>query len=136
VPGSSDLRLLEETTELAGARLAIGFRRIAREHFKRQPPSALDIEGAIAAIEDEIARAKPPRGVRLVTRDAAAREIALDAGVSPGPAMVLAREAVEQSFERSLRRPPDHERMAALLILREVMHHLDIESIEVEPQQG
>ena len=45
--------------------------------------------------------------------------------------MVLAREAVEQAFERALRRPPDNERMAALLILRELVHHLDIESIEV-----
>jgi hypothetical protein len=61
VPGSSDHRLLEETTELAGARLAIGFRRLAREHFKREP---------------------------------------------------------------------------ALLILRELVHHLDIESIEVQPHEA
>ena len=123
----------EEATELGGTLLAIGFRRIAREHFKREPASALEIEGAIAAIEDEIARAKPPRGVRLVTHDAVVREIALAAGVSPGPAMVLAREAVEQAFERSLRRAPDNERMAALLILRELVHHLDIASIEIKP---
>ena len=63
--GSSDLRLLEETTELAGARLAIGFRRTAREQFRHQPPSALEIEGAIAAIEDEIALAPPPAGQQL-----------------------------------------------------------------------
>jgi len=43
-----------------------------------------------------------------VTRDAAVREIALASGVPPGPGMVLAREAVEQAFERSLRRPPDN----------------------------
>ena len=127
------LHLREEATELGGTALAIGFRRLARGHFKHQPPSALEIEGAIAAIEDEIARAKPPRGARPVTRDAMVREIALDAGVSPGPAMVLAREAVEQAFERALRRPPDNERMAALLILRELVHHLDIASIEIQP---
>jgi hypothetical protein len=125
------LRMGEETTELAGTALAIGFRRLAREHFTHQPPSALEIEGAIAAVEDEIARAKPPRGARPVTGDPAVREIALDAGVSAGAAMVLAREAVEQAFERALRRPPDNERTAALLIVRELMHHLDIESIEV-----
>ena len=122
-----------EATELAGTVLAIGFRRLAREHFKHQPPSAFEIEGAIAAIEDEIARAQPPRGMRPVTHDAMVREIALDAGVSPGPVMVLAREAVEQAFERALRRPPDNERMAALLILRELVHHLDIASIEIQP---
>ena len=121
----------EEATLVAGTALAIGFRRIAREHFKHQPPTALEIEGAIAAIEDAIARAKPPRGMRTVTRDAVVREIALEAGVSPGPATVLAREALERAFERSLRRPPDKESMAALLILRELMHHLDIASIEV-----
>jgi len=123
----------EEATLLAGTKLAIGFRRLAREHFRHQPPSALEIEGAIAAIEDEIARARPPRGMRPVTHDAMVREIALHAGVSPGPAMVLAREAVEQAFERALRRPPDNERMAALLILRELVHHLDIASIEIKP---
>ena len=127
------LQLQKETTELAGTVLAIGFRRLAREHLKHQPPSALEIEGAIAAIEDEIARAKPPRGLRPVSHDAVVREIALDAGVSPGTAMVLAREAVEQAFERALRRAPDNERMAALLILRELVHHLDIESIEIKP---
>ncbi|HEX7217814.1 MAG TPA: hypothetical protein VF280_01215 [Burkholderiales bacterium] len=130
--GISELRMREEAIELADTALAIGFRRIAREHFKRQPPSALEVEGAIAAIEDEIARVKPPRGTRLVTRDAVVREIALAAGVPPGPAMVLAREAVEQAFERALRRPPDNERMAALLILRELVHHLDIECVEVQ----
>jgi len=128
------LQMQEEATLLAGTLLAVGFRRIAREHFKHQPPTALEIEGAIAAIEDEIARAKPPRGARPVTRDAAVREIALAAGVPPGASVVLAREAVEQAFERSLRRPPDNERMAALLILRELVHHLDIESIEVQAQ--
>ncbi len=123
----------EETTELGGTALAIGFRRLAREHFKHQSPSALEIEGAIAAIEDEIARAKPPHGMRPVTHDAMVREIALDAGVSPGPAMVLAREAVEQAFERSIRRPQDNERMASLLILRELVHHLDIACIDIKP---
>ena len=127
------MHLQEETTDVAGTRLAIGFRRLAREHFRHQPPSAREIEGAIAAIEDEIARAKPPRGMRPVTDDPVVREIALAAGVSPGPAMVLAREAVEQAFERSLRRAPENERMAALLILRELVHHLDIACIELKP---
>lgn len=132
----SELNLREETTELAGTELAFGFQRTAREYFKHQPPSALEIEEAIAAIEDEIARAKPPCGMRLVTRDPAVREIALAAGVPPGPAMVVARDAVEHAFERSLRRPPDNPRMAALLILRELMHHLDIASVEVQPQEA
>ena len=121
----------EEATLLAGMALAIGFSGMAREHFKHQPPTALEVEGAIAAIEDEIACAKPPRGMRLLTHDAVVRDLALEAGVPPGPTIILAREAVEQAFERALRRPPHNEHMAALLILRELMHHLDIESIEV-----
>jgi hypothetical protein len=123
-----NLRLGEETTELAGTVMHIGFRRTAREHFKHQPPTALELEEAIAAVEDEIARARPPRGARVVTGDAMVRELALAAGAD----IRLAREAVEQAFERSLRRPlPDNERMAALLILRELMHHLDLASIDV-----
>ncbi|HEX6530434.1 MAG TPA: hypothetical protein VF004_11500 [Burkholderiales bacterium] len=55
------MHLQEEVTDLAGTRLAVGFRRIAREHFKHRPPTALEIEGAIAAIEDEIARATAAR---------------------------------------------------------------------------
>jgi hypothetical protein len=127
-----NLRLDEETTELAGTVMNIGFRRMARERFKHQPPTALELEAAIAAVEDEIARARPPRGARIVTGDAMVRKLADDIGVSPGAQMLLAREAVEQAFERSLRRPlPDNERMAALLILRELMHHLDLASIDV-----
>lgn len=122
----------EETTALGGSVLQTGFRRLAQEHFKREQPTAREIEEAIAAVEDEIARAQPPRGMRLVTSDAMVREIALEVGVPPGPAMVLARDAVEQAFERSLRRPPDNERMAALLILRELMHHLDVPDVEVQ----
>ena len=129
----SELSLREETTQLADTVLGVGFRRTAREHFKHQPPTAFELEEAIAAVEDEIARARPPRGGRLVSRDAVVREIALAAGVPPGPAMVLARDAVEQAFERSIRRPPDSERMAAVLILRELMHHLDLTSVEVLP---
>ena len=124
----------EESTALAGTVLGVGFRRTAREHFKHEPPTAFELEEAIAAVEDEIARARPPRTARLVTRDATVREIALAAGVAPGPTMVLLRDAVEQEFARSIRRPPDRERMAALLILRELMHHLGIESVEVIQQ--
>lgn len=131
----ADLRsfhIREETTALGGVELNIGFRRVAREHFKHPAATALEIENAIAAVEDEIARAKPRRGVRPITRDAMVLEIALAAGLARTTAMVLSRDAVEAAFERAIRRPPDHERMAALLILRELMHHLDIPSVEVQ----
>ena len=120
----------EDSTELAGTVLTVGFRRTAREHFRHDPATALEVENAIAAIEDEIARASPPRAAQLVSSDAVVRDIALAAGVSAPARMILARDAVEQAFERSLRRPPDNEQMAALLILRELMHHLDIASVE------
>jgi len=124
------LHIGRERTTIGDAELAVGRATLARSHFRHEPPTPLEIEEAIAAIEDMIAAARPARAAHAVARDAVVRDIALDAGVSPGAKMVLARDAVEQAFERSLRRPPDNERMAALLILRELMHHLDIETLE------
>ena len=62
----------------------------------------------------------PLASSRLLTHHSTVREIAVAAGVSPHAEMVLAREAV------------DGEHLAALLILRELMHHLDVASIEVQ----
>ena len=122
--------------------LAIGSQAIAEDCFKHAPASALELENAIAIIEDEIARARPalPGDIPLHTADAPLCEIARLSGIAESEAMVLSREAVEQTFERmasvALGRPAarsglptDNEFSARLLILREFMHHLQFSTI-------
>jgi exopolyphosphatase/pppGpp-phosphohydrolase len=124
--------------------LQLGTTRIARSHFRHAPPTPQELEDAIQAIEDELASAH--RVIKgdsmLVTKDAAIRELARVAGASPNPTLNLSRDAVEATFNRMVARssgrpaerdglPSDAQFTAALLILRELMHHLSFESIAV-----
>lgn len=86
----------------------------------------LGLEDAIATIEDEIARVRPVVPDTLETGDARIRAIA--GGLNP-----LTVEAVEQDFDRLALRgiPTDREAAAALVILREVMHHLQVKAIRL-----
>jgi hypothetical protein len=124
-----------ERTTIADATLALGWHSVARDHFKHDPPSPLDLENAIAAVEDELGRAHKgiAKGAVLLTHDAAVGQIAVATGVSPGAEMTLARDAVERAFERLASRAPGlpagGEFAATLLILRELMHHLDFATI-------
>lgn len=124
--------------------LAIGAESTAREHFRYNPPSPLELENAIMTVEDEVTRALPLRvaGATLVTSDAAIREIALLSGVTAGERMQLSLDAMERCFDRlaqrSLGRPISSDNLptstsfaASLLILREFMHHLRFEAITV-----
>lgn len=148
------LHIGEENTEIASRTdhepqakliLEIGAQRTASEHFKRAPPTPLELENAIITVEDEIARARTmvPKEARLYTRDAAIRAIARLAGVRESEEMTLTIEAVEQTFERMVQIsqgmpavhsgiPSDVEFAATLLILREFMHHLQFASITVK----
>ena len=125
--------------------LSVGRRTIARDCFKRDPPSPLDLENAIAAFEDEIARAQalPKPGSRMRTQDPFVREIARAAGLPPHAETLFAVTAVEQAFqrlaaqaERGMRSadglPEGNDAAAALVILRELMHHLDFPAIVVQ----
>ena len=111
---------------------------LARDHFRHDPPSPLELENAIAAVEDEVERKHQgiAKGAAPLTHDPAIRRIAVAAGVPPGGEMMLAREAVEQMFQRLASRAPGlpagGEFAAMLLILRELMHHLDFASILIK----
>lgn len=131
------LAILEERTEAAGGVLDLGWRTLAREHLKHDPPSPLELENAIAAIEDGIAAARiaVPGESSAESADPFLRRIAASAGLpAEGPA-ALSREAVEQMFQRLASRAPGlpaGPRFAAtLLILRELMHHLRIASLSL-----
>lgn len=124
--------------------LAIGAQHTAHTFFKRALPTPLELETAIATVEDEVTRVRAilAPGSRLYTADAAVREIALLAGVPPAPTLHLTLEAVEQTFNRlaalSEGRPATQDTLpptatfaAMLLILREFMHHLQFAAITV-----
>jgi exopolyphosphatase/pppGpp-phosphohydrolase len=126
--------------------MPIGTVTTGRAYFRHDPPSALEIEHAIEAVEDALARIQPalPAGSALQSADALIGRIAqlAGAGAGPGRELVLGRDLVERSFDRlvavSAGRPStqdaiptDPEFAAALLILRECMHHLQFESIAV-----
>ena len=118
-------------TTIADTALEIGWDLTGRD------PSPLGLENAIAAIEDELAREHGSlvKGAAPVTRDATIRDIALAAGVPAGAEMTLAVEAVEQMFQRLAARAPGvpagREFAGKLLILRELMHHLELPSIVI-----
>lgn len=145
----------EDSSVLAGSgaepsyvrRLPLGSRRTARAFFRSPLPSALEVETAIAAVEDEVMRlADLPAGSRLYAGDAGMQRIAALAGVPPGGRMVLHLDAAEALFQRLSAviegRPAAHEGLpasaefaATLLILREFMHHRRFASITVlEPE--
>lgn len=124
--------------------LAIGSKRTAADFFKHTPPMPGELENAIMVIEDEVTRLRQITAAasRLVTSDAAIREIALVAGGPGQSELILTLDAVERTFELlaafALGRPassagiPANAAFAAtLLILREFMHHLQFASVTV-----
>ena len=88
--------------------------------------SRLGLEDAIATVEDEIARVRPGTHEILETSDARIR--ALAGGLDP-----LTIEAVEQDFQRLAASgvPADREAAAALVSVREEMHHLGVKRIRL-----
>jgi exopolyphosphatase/pppGpp-phosphohydrolase len=122
--------------------LPLGTQRTAREQFKATPPTPLAMENAIQLVEDVVMplRALIPREALLFGTDAAVREIAQLSGAAPGSPLSL--EAMERSFNRLTAvvegspaahqgLPASNEFAAALLILREFMHHLQFAQIVV-----
>jgi exopolyphosphatase/pppGpp-phosphohydrolase len=122
--------------------LDIGTHRLVQTRFQHFPPTAVEMELAIMATEDELAKLALPAGLALYSTDALVWQIARLAGIVPTVGATLTRQAVEQVFERvammALGHPalleglPEHGEFAAgLLILRELMHHLGFESLRL-----
>lgn len=125
--------------------LAIGSSRTATDFFKHTPPVPHELETAIMVVEDEVTRARKMVAghAALLTADPDIRDIARIAGASwQDDRLALPVEAVERVFDLlaavSLGRPassagipPDPEFAATLLILRELMHHLQFASVRV-----
>lgn len=132
-------------------RVALGWQTVAQA-FGLRMPTPLSLENAIATVEDAVMPAsrwltKPPAGTAppftLHTRSPLLREVAEAAGVALStPPARLSRQALENLFNRlsdQIHRPgvPDTalpqraEWAAALLILREALHHWGVEWVEL-----
>jgi exopolyphosphatase/pppGpp-phosphohydrolase len=120
----------------ASHELRFGADGIARS-FQAEPPSPLELERAIDLLEDELARA--PRSLHgpgtLASGDARLHGWA-------GRAALLSREEIEALFQRlssaalgdpsALRGlPRDRDAAAALLVVREILHHLGYAELRI-----
>lgn len=124
-------------------RLDLGRSRIARDFFRHDPPTAVEIERAIDFVEDQIMRLEPEREAGGALRS-------LSESLQPwaalsGPRMSI--EVVEQWFDRLAAAaqgqvaaleglPRGREAAATLLVLREFMHHLGHQLIVVTDPKG
>lgn len=126
--------------------LGIGLAQLGRGPFVHRPPSELEIESAIAFVEDAVmplAKVLPP-STKLVSSDVIASRLLTLAQRAPGPGTaVLTLEQVEHVFGElaavSLGRPSspggvptDAPFVSYVLILREFMHHLAFGEISIE----
>jgi exopolyphosphatase/pppGpp-phosphohydrolase len=125
--------------------LELGSQRLAREHFRRDPPSPAELEAAIMVVEDEVmpVAKKLLAGSSLFTSDTGIADIASVATGSDEATTTLDLQTVERVFNRlanlSLGRPRSQGNLPAegpfaanLLILREFMHHLRFERITIQ----
>lgn len=125
--------------------LEIGASRTAIDFFKHNPPSPLEIENAIMVVEDEVTRA---RGAALghpslYSTDELVYDMARMVGCPDALMCTLTVEQVERLFNQLAARsegrplsqvavPDDPKFAAALLILREFMHHLHFDEIKLK----
>lgn len=146
-----DVQTQVEFTDLATGQptavlLAVGTHQLGAGPFRHTPPTPLELEHAIEAVENVVmplARVLPP-GTALHTADAHGHTLAALAhpGQPTGTAVTI--DDVERVFNQlvavsegrpaaSSGLPPGPAFAAWILILREFMHHLRSVSITVPP---
>lgn len=120
--------------------LRLGYRSLADACISHWPPEPIELERAIDLAEDQLMLATPPlRGATLVATDDIVRRL-LAGSASRSAQTVSTTEEVEQVFQRmasvSLGHPLSHVGpvtnrydAAALLLLRELMHHWGVAGI-------
>lgn len=129
------------------AELTVGLRDIAEPLFLHEPPLAVELERAIDVVEDALSASglrHAARGLLLVQDPALCALLRLNEAHEPLP-----RDAVEALFERlALASSGRRDAMtdlrlgrhgaAALLLLRECMHHLGFTQVAapVRPQSA
>jgi len=128
--------------------LALGSAQTARDFFRKALPTPLELETAIAWVEDEVHAAHRRHhdwvadNVAVVTcsTDPSLHEVATVAGIAQGPTRVLPLDAMERLFNRlaavAQGRPAVREGLperadfaATVLVLRELMHHMPFAAV-------
>jgi exopolyphosphatase/pppGpp-phosphohydrolase len=136
-----DARRITLTTEPAAAlAVEIGYGSVAEKFFRHDPPTAGELESAIDAVEDALmgSRAQRVEAGTLVISDDIQRRLP---GVLPDGTTTI--EEVEARFQRLASASLGHPRAladgpassevaAALLILRECMHHLGFARLMID----
>ena len=125
--------------------LPLGTASLARQWMRHTPPTPLDMEHAIEQTEDVVMplAAKLVRTQQLVLRGSGAALILQAVGAKPDEALQWGLDEVEDLFNRiamvSQGCPSGHEALptapefyAAMLILRECLHHLRFGAVVVE----
>ena len=125
--------------------LPLGTASLARQWMRHTPPTPLDIEHAIEQTEDVVMplAAKLVRNEQLLLRGAGAALILQGAGAAPGAELQWSLDDVEDLFNRlamvSQGRPSGQEALptapefyAAMVILRESLHHLRFGEVMVQ----
>lgn len=119
--------------------VAVGFETVA-SHFRHAPPTGAEIEAAIDVIEDALMATGLGQARRGSLTSTSAELRSLPGLENAGTGLSL--DEVESLFQRLAAAasgprsvlgplPADREAAAALLILRETMHHLDFDHIQV-----
>jgi len=126
--------------------MQLGYRTLADDILHSWPPTGGELEHAIEIVEDEIMRsgARAMPGVRLAVSGGPIAQLLVRLRASSlSSSAAVPQATVEQAFQDlaavSLGRPASavdparsRDEAAALLILRELMHHLGIEDV-IEP---
>lgn len=143
--GEQSTRLTATTDPGIDTVLYLGTRELGSGAWRNEPPSPLEMENAIAFVEDlvmPLAKTLPP-GTTLVTHDPQARHLMVVARPGADPAPPLSIEHVERVFNglvavtegrpvASSGLPTETAFAAYVLILRELMHHLGFDAITVK----
>lgn len=122
--------------------LNVGLKPLVGDVLKHSPPTPLELETAIALIEDEVMKLHKslPSNSQLISADQCVANLARAIDPNRRSGQIISIEEVEHLFSLlasfSMGRPAaiagipeDSNFYAALLILREFMHHLDFKSI-------
>ena len=125
--------------------LPLGIASLARQWMRHTPPTPLDIEHAIEVTEDVLMplAAKLARTEQLQLSGSGAALILQGVGAAPDAALQWNLDEVEDLFNRiamvSQGRPIEHEALptvpefyAAMVIVRECLHHLRFGGVVVQ----
>ena len=145
-PADARIRLGARNTVLqfadgSAVTLPLGVGDLARDVLRHDPPTSAELERGIDVVEDALSASRLPKAARgkLGTSDPVVRAL-------PGlgtPGAILRLEGVEALFQRLASRalgtpvgtdelPAGREIAAALLVLRECMHHLGFAEVAAQ----